>query len=280
MWLLLPVVFALILLYRWYKQSLMLENVTDKYVFITGCDTGFGNLLAKQLDKRGMKVLAACLTDHGAKNLKKETSSRLQTILLDVTDSKSVRSAAEIVSNTVGKTDYTEYYSNSLGPEKGFCYFVFISVAASVHVLCLCFIRSPVRRELRDFGVKVSIIEPGGFQTPMMLSGDVHINSLKRVWENLPKEVKDSYGKQYYEQYEKNLKALFNTASPKTYQVPDCMEHALTAVYPWTRYSLGWDCKLIYLPLSYLPTVLSDYVMARFSPKPANKAEQSTTTCG
>ncbi|KAM3935123.1 retinol dehydrogenase 7-like [Leptodactylus fuscus] len=324
MWLLLPVVFALILLYRWYKQSLMLENVTDKYVFITGCDTGFGNLLAKQLDKRGMKVLAACLTDHGAKNLKKETSSRLQTILLDVTDSKSVRSAAEIVSNTVGKTGLWGLVNNAgtiiFGPNEWQTKENFVKVLnvnligmvdvtlqllplvrkaqgrivnvssafgrlSSVGGYCISkygveAFSDSLRRELRDFGVKVSIIEPGGFITPATLSVDMYINSLKRLWENLPNEVKDSYGKQYYEQYEKNLKALLKTASPKTYQVPDCMEHALTAVYPWTRYSPGWDCKLIYLPLSYLPTVLSDYVMARFSPKPAHKAEQSTTTCG
>ncbi|CAJ0966842.1 unnamed protein product [Ranitomeya imitator] len=88
MWLLLLVVIGLIFLYRWYRQSLILKNLTSKYVFITGCDTGFGNVLAKQLDKRGMKVLAACLTNEGAENLKKETSSRLQTIILDVTDSK------------------------------------------------------------------------------------------------------------------------------------------------------------------------------------------------
>ncbi|PIO12680.1 hypothetical protein AB205_0167890 [Aquarana catesbeiana] len=52
MWLHLLVVLGLILLYRWYRQSQILTNLTNKYVFITGCDSGFGNLLAKQLDKR------------------------------------------------------------------------------------------------------------------------------------------------------------------------------------------------------------------------------------
>ncbi|DBA13509.1 TPA: hypothetical protein GDO54_018441 [Pyxicephalus adspersus] len=102
MWLLLLGVLGLILLYRWYRQSQILENLTDKYVFITGCDSGFGNLLARQLDKRGMKVLATCLTETGAENLKKETSSRLVTIILDITDSKCVSSAAEWVSSIVG----------------------------------------------------------------------------------------------------------------------------------------------------------------------------------
>ncbi|NWS08271.1 RDH16 dehydrogenase, partial [Motacilla alba] len=61
-----------------------------KHVLITGCDSGFGNLLARQLDARGLRVLAACLTDTGAKQLRAATSKRLQTVLLDVTSSKSI----------------------------------------------------------------------------------------------------------------------------------------------------------------------------------------------
>ncbi|XP_053560951.1 short-chain dehydrogenase/reductase family 9C member 7-like [Bombina bombina] len=103
MWLpILLLLFALILVYRWYRQSQILENISDKYVLITGCDSGFGNLAAKQLDCRGLKVLAACLTEKGAEELKKETSCRLQTVILDVTDSERVKSTAEWVSSIVG----------------------------------------------------------------------------------------------------------------------------------------------------------------------------------
>ncbi|KAG9468817.1 hypothetical protein GDO78_021899 [Eleutherodactylus coqui] len=107
MWLPLLVLIVLLLIYRWHRQSQILENLTDKYVFITGCDSGFGNVLAKQLDKRGMKVLASCLTTKGAENLKKEASSRLQTVILDVADGQSVISAAKWIANIVG--DHGEY---------------------------------------------------------------------------------------------------------------------------------------------------------------------------
>ncbi|XP_069829033.1 short-chain dehydrogenase/reductase family 9C member 7-like [Dendropsophus ebraccatus] len=317
MWLLLLlVVFALMFLYRWYRQSLILENLTDKYVFITGCDTGFGNLLAKQLDKRGMKVLAACLTDHGAKDLKKETSSRLQTMILDVTNSKSVSSAAESVSTIVGDSGLWGLVNNAgfflcMAPNEWQKKDDFLKVLnvnligmidVTLHLLPLlrkargrivnvssgigriaifgggyCLSKYGVeafsdslRREVRDFGIKVSIIEPGCFQTPMTLSVDIYANKLKSLWENLPTVVKDSYGQQYYEQYEKNLKVLMRTASPRAYLVPDSMEHALTAVYPWTRYTPGLDCKLIYIPASYLPTVFADYWLSRSAPKPAD----------
>jgi len=66
-------------------------------VFITGCDTGFGNLAAKQLDRGGVRVFAGCLTEDGARNLKAETSDRLTVIPLDVTKSESINSAYEIV---------------------------------------------------------------------------------------------------------------------------------------------------------------------------------------
>lgn len=63
---------------------------------------GFGNLLAKLLDKRGMKVLAACLTPQGAEKLKEETSSRLHTVIMDVSESESVKSTAKWAAEIVG----------------------------------------------------------------------------------------------------------------------------------------------------------------------------------
>ncbi|KAL7989776.1 hypothetical protein Chor_012442 [Crotalus horridus] len=58
-----------------YWERQMMENLTEKYVFITGCDSGFGNQLARQLDARGLRVLAACLTPEGAEQLEKVTSA-------------------------------------------------------------------------------------------------------------------------------------------------------------------------------------------------------------
>ncbi|CAI9534052.1 unnamed protein product, partial [Staurois parvus] len=102
---------------------------------------------------------------------------------------------------------------------------------------------------MREFGVKVSIIEPGAFRTPACVAVDSYINNLNRMWEKLPAHIKESYGEDYLKGCIKGLQALPASSSPKTYQVSDCMEHALTAVHPWTRYSPGWDCKLHYLPL-------------------------------
>lgn len=69
-------------------------NLTGRYIFITGCDTGFGNMAAKTFDKKGFRVFASCLTETGAKELKAVTSKRLQTVLLDVRDADSVKKVA------------------------------------------------------------------------------------------------------------------------------------------------------------------------------------------
>ncbi|XP_039187959.1 retinol dehydrogenase 16-like isoform X2 [Crotalus tigris] len=103
MWLFLPVLVAvLFLLRRWYLERQMVENLTEKYVFITGCDSGFGNQLARQLDAQGLRVLAACLTPEGAEQLEKVTSDRLKTTLLDVTNTENVAAATEWVKTCVG----------------------------------------------------------------------------------------------------------------------------------------------------------------------------------
>ncbi|NXC50097.1 DHRS9 reductase, partial [Penelope pileata] len=76
------------------RDQRKVRNLTGKYIFITGCDTGFGNMAAKTFDKKGFRVIASCLTETGAKELKAVTSDQLQTVLLDVRDSDSVKKVA------------------------------------------------------------------------------------------------------------------------------------------------------------------------------------------
>ena len=89
---------------RWYiRDSYKVDGLSRKHVLITGCDSGFGHLLARQLDGKGFQVVAACLTERGASDLAAATSPRLKTLLLDVTDSASIGKAVEFVSKEVGE---------------------------------------------------------------------------------------------------------------------------------------------------------------------------------
>lgn len=45
-------------------------------------------------------------------------------------------------------------------------------------------------------------------------------------------------------------------------KVVHCMEHAVAAVQPRTRYSPGWDAKFFWLPLSYMPSRFQDYILS------------------
>lgn len=70
-----------------------------KAVFITGCDSGFGHMLAQRLDDLGFHVFAGCLfpDGDGARTLRKSASSCLHIVTLDVTNGDSVLKAAAYV---------------------------------------------------------------------------------------------------------------------------------------------------------------------------------------
>ena len=105
--LLIACIFVLYVAYKFYeyqKGKQLLDKLSNRYVFITGCDTGFGNELARLLDRQGVPVIAGCLTEKGSANLKKQASSRLHVVLLDVTDQTSIRNAVEYVKQILPKS--------------------------------------------------------------------------------------------------------------------------------------------------------------------------------
>ena len=65
-------------------------DVKDKYVLITGCDSGFGRETAIKLDEMGVCVMATCLTKEGEQSLKSVTSYKLKTFQMDVTNSQQI----------------------------------------------------------------------------------------------------------------------------------------------------------------------------------------------
>ncbi|XP_075863960.1 retinol dehydrogenase 16-like [Microcebus murinus] len=126
-----------------------------------------------------------------------------------------------------------------------------------------------LRKELAPFGVKVAIIEPSFFKTNMTNTERVLLQ-LQEVWDRAPPEIKEIYGEKCLASY---LKLVSEQILPKCDQnllkVTDCMEHALTACHPRTRYSAGWDAKLLYLPITYMPTFLVDTILSWVLPRPA-----------
>ncbi|XP_009074408.1 PREDICTED: retinol dehydrogenase 3-like, partial [Acanthisitta chloris] len=99
-------IFSLII-YWLIRDRCRVRNVSGKHVFITGCDTGLGNSLAKWLDKRGFCVIAACATEKGSQELRSCSSLSLKTVNLNLADSNSIaRAVALVAEETAGKGLY------------------------------------------------------------------------------------------------------------------------------------------------------------------------------
>lgn len=75
-------------------------------VLITGCDSGFGRGLARDMLSRGYRVFATCLTPDGAAALSSSVSAdergRLETPVFDVRDDEAMRAAGERVAEALG----------------------------------------------------------------------------------------------------------------------------------------------------------------------------------
>ncbi|KAM7113887.1 retinol dehydrogenase 16-like isoform 1-T2 [Molossus nigricans] len=313
MWLYLATLVGLYYLLRWYRERQVVSRLQDKYVFITGCDSGFGNLLARQLDLRGLRVLAACLTEKGAEQLRAQTSDRLETVILDVTKTESIAAATQWVKERTGdrglwglvnnagvsvptapnewltKQDFMKILDvNLLGVIEVTLSLVPLVRKARGRVVNVASILGRVvfygggyciskygveafsdslRRELSHFGVKVAIIEPGYFKTPLT-NAEMIFGKAKEAWDQASPEVKEIYGENFLASTLKEIQLLEKMWNNDLSVVTDCMEHALIACHPRTRYSAGWDAKLIYLPMSYMPTFLVDAFVYWRSPRP------------
>ncbi|XP_063285769.1 retinol dehydrogenase 7-like [Pelobates fuscus] len=296
------------------RDSLKVKDVCEKHIFITGCDTGFGNLLAQRLYRKGFIVIAACLTEKGSQELKACTSSSLRTVILNVTNPRSIDNAVAYVATEtgnkglfglvnnagraipIGPTDWMDIEDfhrvldvNLIGLIEVTLKFLplikkargrIVNVASVMgrlafggggYCLSKCGVESfsdSLRRDMQYFGVKVSIIEPGFFKTGVT-SLEIIEKDLNRLWNRLTPEVKRLYGEKYFEKYVKVQRLSMNTfCDADISKVTNCMEHALTARYPRTRYGAGWDAKFFWLPLSYAPAIVADVMLKLILPRP------------
>jgi len=69
----------------------------DRYIVITGCDSGFGQAAARRLDELGCNIFAGCLTEAGQIEISKTCSKRLVPFQLNVTNHDSVLGALDFV---------------------------------------------------------------------------------------------------------------------------------------------------------------------------------------
>ncbi|CAO2581998.1 Retinol dehydrogenase 16 [Lemmus lemmus] len=192
-----------------------------------------------------MRVLATCLMEKGAEELRNKTSDRLETVILDVTKTESIVAATQWVKERVGnrgtrlwglvnnagisipsglnewmkKEDFTKILDvNLLGVIEVTLSMLPLVRKARGRVVNVSSVLGRVslfgggyciskygveafsdslRRELSYFGVKVSIIEPGNYRTSI-LGQEALQSRMKKLWDRLPQETRDSYGEEYF----------------------------------------------------------------------------------
>jgi 11-cis-retinol dehydrogenase len=99
MYLIFTVVCLLYITYRLYQHFFPSPNINpnDKYVLISGCDTGFGHELSIQLDQQGFNVLAGVYVPNNIDILKNKLSSKASVFRLDITKQDDIDVAFELI---------------------------------------------------------------------------------------------------------------------------------------------------------------------------------------
>jgi len=115
-----------------------------------------------------------------------------------------------------------------------------------------------LRQELRQFGVQVSIVEPGSVATPIWDKGRATAEAVRG---NLSAEGQELYGESLARSVEILAQTAQRGAPPE--KVAKVVAHALTARRPRTRYPVGADARAMATLRKLLPDRLRDRLVAR-----------------
>ncbi|KAB7495488.1 Retinol dehydrogenase 13, partial [Armadillidium nasatum] len=106
------IVICCLLILRWYVRRPMYKGkarIDGKTIVITGGNTGIGKETARELAKRGGKVVILCRNvvkgNVAAEEIQKETNSPVDVYEVDLTDLQSIRKCAEDLKETQPKID-------------------------------------------------------------------------------------------------------------------------------------------------------------------------------
>jgi NAD(P)-dependent dehydrogenase (short-subunit alcohol dehydrogenase family) len=243
-----------------------------KTALVTGASSGIGQACAVHLVGSGWRILAGVRRAGDAPEGTEE-------VLLDVTDEEQIRAAAGLVDqldglvnnagiaiaapveflppeelrhqlevNLVGQVAVTQAFLPALRRAKGRIVFMgsiagrsalpFLSpYAASKHALEA--LADSLRLELRPFGIRVSIVEPGTIKTAIWARSAQRADELIAASDG---EVGELYGERIAAFREIALKR--GAAGAPAQKVAKVVLEALTAERPHTRYLIGRDARL------------------------------------
>lgn len=246
----------------------------DETVVVTGASTGIGEACALHLDRLGLRVLAGVRKAEDGEALRRRSSDRLKPVLLDVTDGDSIARAARDVGrlsglvnnagivvagpleflfledlrrqlevNVVGPIAVTQAFLPALRAAKGRV----VNIGSVSGLIATPFLgpycaskfalealTDSLRMELRPWGIRVAIVEPGAIATPIWAKSRAQASQAAKA---LPESGKELYAAAL-SRMDEFTEALSRKAIPAE-AVARAVEHALTAKRPKLRYLLG-----------------------------------------
>ena len=119
-------------------------------------------------------------------------------------------------------------------------------------------ITDALRRELRPWGIPVSVIEPGAIQSLIQSKA---VTNVEGKIERLSAPQRELYG-EGLQIIQKGLEIEQNIAIPGE-EVARAVHHALTAERPRLRYRVGSDAKKLYRQFRTLPDRMLDRIVNR-----------------
>ena len=267
-------------------------------VVVTGASTGIGEATARHLDSLGFEVFAGVRKDADAERLRDTGLRPLKLDVTDQASIESARAEvgdvplAGLVNNAgiavsgpvefvpveelrrqldvnlVGQVAVTQAFLGALRRHRGRVVMI-SSIGGRVALpllgpyaaskFALEAVSDSLRREVRRFGIEVSVVEPGGIKTPIWQKGNAAADSLM---EEMPAEAEELYGKMIQALRRESAKIEQDRGLPPA-AVAEAVGQALTANRPRTRYLVGRDAKLRAAMAKRLPDRAMDSLIGR-----------------
>lgn len=119
-----------------------------------------------------------------------------------------------------------------------------------------------LRYEMKAWGVKVSVIEPGNFIVATgILTRDIVATTANKLWNEAPSSVKEDYGKAHFEHHMALMRSYCHGGQKDVAPVLDDITDAITSKRPYTRYNPMEPHWWIRVQLmTHLPSAISDYL--------------------